>query len=282
MLSIYDICHCFLSKRSFSKKIFLRKFFFVILSKFSLSKRIQFSITLLLYFILYATIHTLSALCFSIGFSCWGKKHGERIPLCTWNLFQRIINLFYIYTIQWFLKSTHSKYDSIAIAPCRSIIIEVSKFDFYQEHRKLISSRLARSWRAIIKGQGGQFTIEVYNRHWIHNPHAHPFTCINRHIRGWKRVSIGPTWDRVVVCARCSLAKLERFTAAGPLQFSSIRSDHRPWSRARFLSGIVEPISTDRPGHVLPSFSPCLYLYPPTSSSSFLRFFFFHFRSRLF
>lgn len=97
MLSIYDICHCFLSKRSFSKKIFLRKFFFVILSKFSLSKRIQFSITLLLCFILYATIHTLSALCLSIGFSCWGKKHGERIPLCTWNLFQRIINLLYIY-----------------------------------------------------------------------------------------------------------------------------------------------------------------------------------------
>lgn len=70
----------------------------------------------------------------------------------------------------------------------------------------------------------------------------------------------------VCVC-RCSLAKLERFTAAGPLQFSSIRSDHRAWSRARFLSGIVEPISTDRPRHVLPPF---LYL-------RFSRIFFFFF-----
>lgn len=265
-----------LKQKKFQQKDFLRKFFFVILSKFSLSKRIQFSITLLLCFILYTRndSHPFRSLSlyrfFLLGKKTWWKNSFVHVEFISKN-YKSII---YIYTIQWFLKSTHSKYDSTAIAPCRSIIIEVSKFDFYQEHRKLISSRLARSWRAIIKGQGGQFTIEVYNRHWIHNPHAHPFTCINRHIRGWKRVSIGPTWDRVVVCARCSLAKLERFTAAGPLQFSSIRSDHRPWSRARFLSGIVEPISTDRPGHVLPSFSPCLYLYPPTSSSSFLRFFF--------
>lgn len=270
-----------LKQKKFQQKDFLTQIFLRYPFKvFSLEANTVFYYSITLLHTLYTQRFTPFPL--SVGFSCWGKKHGERIPLCTWNLFQRIINLFYIYTIQWFLKSTHSKYDSTAIAPCRSIIIEVSKFDFYQERRKLISSRLARSWRAIIKGQGGQFTIEVYNCHWIHNPHAHPFTCINRHIRGWKRVSIGPTWDRVVVCARCSLAKLERFTAAGPLQFSSIRSDHRPWSRARFLSGIVEPISTDRPGHVLPSFSPCLYLYPPTSSSSFLRFFFFHFRSRLF
>lgn len=43
------------------------------------------------------------------------------------------------------------------------------------------------------------------------------------------RVTVG-----VYAACRCSLAKLERFTAARPLQFSSIRSDHRPWSRAPF------------------------------------------------
>lgn len=272
-----------LKQKKFQQKDFLTQIFLRYPFKvFSLEANTVFYYSITLLHTLCNDSHPFRSLSlyrfFLLGKKTWWKNSFVHVEFISKNY----KSILYIYTIQWFLKLTHSKYDSTAIAPCRSIIIEVSKFDFYQEHRKLISSRLARSWRAIIKGQGGQFTIEVYNRHWIHNPHAHPFTCINRHIRGWKRVSIGPTWDRVVVCARCSLAKLERFTAAGPLQFSSIRSDHRPWSRARFLSGIVEPISTDRPGHVLPSFSPCLYLYPPTSSSSFLRFFFFHFRSRLF
>lgn len=67
----------------------------------------------------------------------------------------------------------------------------------------------------------------------------------------------------VYATCRCSLAKLERFAAARPLQFSSIRSDHLPWSRARFLSGIVQPISTSSQGT-------CCHRFPPASPSFLL------------
>ena len=128
---------------------------------------------------------------------------------------------------------------------------------------------IASNVQAIITGHQGRFCpwIGVYSGYIVDSPPC-ALPSINRHIRkpgvqgiydgrrsGTVCVSIGSTCESgahaVVLCmqpCRCSLAKLERFTAARPLQFSSIRSDHRPWSRARFLSGIVQPISTGHQG----------------------------------